>query len=132
MRDRIIHTLLALMILTQSVSVLAFVPSMHGQAQQDVSSTVSDSPMVTVEKSHHGEGSSCHQKVASPEADALKSCCDTMDQASCIIHCSAIAAAVCYSVAVDGIDIHERFPVVTGYFELQSLPTELFRPPQIS
>jgi hypothetical protein len=129
MRDRIVHTVLAIVLLTQSVAVLAVAPTMSQQHHMTQSSLEADTSKPSAEMSHHGESNSCHQEVVSSVPDDPKHCCDT---ASCMISCASAASAICYSTSLDSDDTHVRFVVDVGHVIPHKALTDLFHPPRIS
>ena len=129
---RVAHILLALLVLTQSVSMLAFALPVPEQGDQTSLEFDYDSPSQTLSMSRHGAQKPCHQEVVISEADSTKSCCETMDEASCILSCSSIATAFSYPSMLSSLDIHALYPEYSGYSAPHQVLDELYRPPRIS
>ncbi len=89
-----------------------------------------DSPSQVVGMSRHGAQKPCHQDVAISEVDSPESCCETMDEASCILSCSSVAAAFSYPSVLSSLDIHTLYPEDSVYSAPHQVHEKLYRPPE--
>ena len=125
MRSRMIRILLTIVVLTQSVASLAMVPA------------VSDLPAEPASLSAHVElpdeftPRSCHDELAAPRTACVQ-CCDTMDEASCLLNCSSVASVISLAISMGFPDIHEYFPMDSGHAAPHNSFSGLYRPPRVS
>ncbi len=131
MRGRVVRTLLALLILMQSVSTLAMAPSFLAGTQMSDGVIMADSSHPMTAMSDHDSQAPCHGDVGAGAAGILKSCCETMDDVGCILVCSSVTSVVSCLSMLDSIDIHVRHPTDFAHAAPLKTLTELFRPPRI-
>ncbi len=122
MRSRMIHILLAIVVLTQSVAALAVAPAVSEMLAMPESIS---SVLVAVSES------ACHEKVAVAEAPPLK-CCETMNDANCILSCTSVISAITLPLSLDMPDNHVLYPIESGYAAPHNTLSGLYRPPRIS
>ncbi len=122
MRSRMIHILLAIVVLTQSVASLAVAP-----AVSEMPATPESVSSVLVDVSENA----CHEEVAVAEAPPLK-CCETMNDASCILSCTSVISAISLPLSLDIPDNHVLYPIESGYAAPHNTLSGLYRPPRIS
>jgi hypothetical protein len=132
MRVRIVHTLLALLILVQSVSTLAIVSSVFIPSVASLELLADDALGSPTVIAHQGEMTHCHGDSAVGNPAAVKDCCESMEDSGCILSCASIAAAVPCSPALDSMDAHIRYRVDAGYAAPHKSFNVLFRPPRTS
>ena len=117
MGARLGHIVLAMLILINTVSALAVV------SVQPVD-TGSQAPS-------HAMMSDCHDEAPSLPIAPNSPCCETMDDASCLLSCSTAVTALSLEVASFSTITHETFVLEGGHVNPRSAASELFRPPRI-
>ena len=129
MKALMLRTLLATLMLIQSVSTLAMMPSAAADTDKSVEAATPAALLLTMELSQPEPQPSCHGQRAATEPEP---CCETMDEATCVLGCSLIVTAVTSLPALDNIDVHIPHPPAS----LQTLAHQplsgLYRPPRIS
>ncbi len=122
MRSRMIHILLAIVVLTQSVASLAVAPAVSEMPAmpESVSSVLVDVSKIA-----------CHEEATVPEAPPRK-CCETMNDASCILSCISVISAISLPLSLDMPDIHVLYPMDSDYTAPHNTLSGLYRPPRIS
>ena len=123
MRSRLAHTFLALLILVQSVSALAVISSVS-----DLSAPV----FMNMDMSEQAVPALCHEGAAPSTTENPHNCCETMDAASCRLHCSSVATAITLLMAVESVVTHEHYGANSDYAAPRHAPAGLYRPPRIS
>lgn len=130
-RAPLVHIMLAIVILVQSVSTLAYmepVPDLKAVSGEITSTERSPQR----EKARKDSMTNCHESQGAIEEVATASCCDTMDTASCILSCASVAAALPILPLLDSIDIHAGYPADAGYAAPHKVLDRLYRPPRTS
>jgi hypothetical protein len=124
---RVVHILFAFLILIQSVSALAVMPSMYeGHAESDAMSSMA------MDASRQGSQVLCHDEIASPDTATPEKCCEMMDGASCNLNCSSVVSATACMLSLDSTDIHERYATQLKHAAPHHASAGLYRPPRIS
>ena len=127
-----VHALLAILVLTQSVSTLAMIPSAPAEKDMLVETVTGNEFIPSMEPSHHDLQPSCHGQRSVTEAESLQSCCETMDEAGCILGCSLIATAISCLSTLEKIDVHTFHPLDSLHTAPFRPLTGLYRPPRTS
>jgi hypothetical protein len=126
MRVRWIHTLLALLLLIQSVGTLAAAPVTVSDSGISMELRTNDSG-----DSHHTSMPPCHGDSATSAAQQpSQNCCETMEDKCCLLGCSVLASAVSCGAVLGSIDIRIHYPLDAGYASIQNPLSGLFRPPR--
>ncbi len=121
MRARVLHTVLAFLMLLQSLTAAAMVPGVSPPAPDDMQSSMT----------------LCHDSVA-PLASAIAhveqgmDCCDKMADGSCYMNCASMLVTVSSYHWSGNIGFHQVQIPGLGYTAHPSSISELFRPPRIS
>jgi hypothetical protein len=120
MQARVIHTVLACLILLQSLSAAAMVPAGSAPVHDDMQSSMTH----------------CHDTVA-PEApvpapvERGMDCCDNMNGGSCYMNCVSMLVTVFPHYWSGSASFHQVQIPGLGYAAHLSSLAELFRPPRI-
>ena len=132
MRDLMVHTLLAILMLIQSVSTLAMVPFAPVGKNMPVEVVTGNEFLSSVEVSNHDQQRPCHGQSSVTEVKSPEPCCKTMDEAGCILGCSLIATAISCLSTLEKIDVH-IFHLLDSLHTAPFRPlTGLYRPPRTS
>jgi hypothetical protein len=121
MQARVQHTVLALLILLQSLTAVAMVPAGPTPAHDDMQSSMT----------------LCHDTVA-PMASAVAHveqgmvCCDNMAGGSCYMNCISMLVTISPSYWSGSTSFHQVQVPGLGYTAHATSLSELFRPPRIS
>ena len=131
MRNLMVHTLLAILMLIQSVSALAMVPFAPASESMPVEAVAGNEFLSPVELSQYDQQQPCHGQRSDTEEESPQSCCETMDEAGCILGCSLIATAIsCLSIH-HKIDVHISYALSLLHTAPFRPLTGLYRPPWI-
>jgi hypothetical protein len=123
---RWIHTLLALLLLIQSVATLASVPVAVSDSGISLELRTNNSV-----DSHPTSMPPCHGDSATSAAQQpSQNCCETMEDKCCLLGCSVLASAVSCGAVLGSIDIRIHYPLDAGYASIQNPLSGLFRPPR--
>ena len=132
MRDLIVHTLLATLMLIQSVSALAMLPISTAGGNMPVEVVTGNELLAPVELSHHDQQQPCHGQRTDTEMESPQSCCETMDETGCVLGCSLIATAISCLSTLQKIDVHISHALDSLHKAPFRSLTGLYRPPRIS
>ena len=118
MQARVLHTVLAFLVLLQSLSAIAMVPAGQAPAHDGVQSSMTN----------------CHDAVAPTAStpvhmEGTMECCDG---GSCYMNCVSMLATVSLSYSTGSTRFHQVQIPGLGYTAHTSSLSELFRPPRIS
>ena len=130
MRPKVLHFMLAFLILFQSVSALAVMPFASMLSDEPAQLVLDNADMPDLNMAHHGKEGSCHDQVAAADTEQAHSCCDSMNGASCLLSCSSAAAALSTLNSLLGVDDHGHYAVVLYDGVPQKMVSGLFRPPR--
>ena len=132
MRPTVLHSLLAFLILIQSVSALAVMPVGSLVSDESAEIVLDSADMADMDMAHHGAEGSCHSQVVDTNTEKPHTCCDSMNGANCLINCFSAAATLSTSNLLVSPHEHERYSVVVYYSIPHKVVSGLFRPPRIS
>ena len=131
MRPKVLHFMLAFLILFQSVSALAVMPFGSMPSDGPAQLVLDNADMPDSNMAGHGKEGSCHdQVVAAADTEQSHSCCDSMNGASCLLSCSSAAAALSTLNSLLGVNDHGHYAVVLYDGVPQKMVSGLFRPPR--
>ena len=133
MQASVVHVLLALLILMQSVSTFAAVPLPSAASSEPAHLLKIDrSSVLSVENSVASSSTPCHGDSTSLAPESAENCCDSMEYAECMLACYPMATAISSRPDLAAAPVHFRHKVDQVYSSPQEIPSGLFRPPRSS